>query len=331
VKFDAQGRLFALDSAEGKVLLVNPIDGKKTEYAVIEPGLDNLAFDSKGRLFVSNAGTGAIYEVRADRTVRTVSSGGMTNVAGITVLPRTDGESVYVPTVFGIAEFDGKTGRQRGYVQTSLATSPLQVPMTLAVDGRRLVTSSLLANVVQVWDPAANTVVQTYTGLASPADAVCFQGDIVATEMGTKPPRVVRISIANPATRTTMAEMQAPMGMAATEQDLWATDWAAGTIVQIVKGGQLLKPPKIVASGLKGPEGIAVEADGNLLVVESQAGKLSRVNPRSGAISLVAENLELGAPGPAGMPFWLLDGVAVGPSGAIYVGGGKANVIYRIR
>jgi hypothetical protein len=37
------------------------------------------------------------------------------------------------------------------------------------------------------------------------------------------------------------------------------------------------------------------------------------------------------AAGPAGMPpVWRLDSVAVGPSGAIYVGGDKANVLYRI-
>ena len=79
-KFDAQGRLFALDQAGGKVYLVNPASGEKTVYATIEPGLDNLAFDSKGRLFVSNANTAAIYEVRADGTVRTVSPGGFIDV-----------------------------------------------------------------------------------------------------------------------------------------------------------------------------------------------------------------------------------------------------------
>jgi hypothetical protein len=87
---------------------------------------------------------------------------------------------------------------------------------------------------------------------------------------------------------------------------------------EIVKGGRQLAPPAIVASGLKGPEGIAVEPDGSFLVVESQAGKLSRINPRNGSVNSVAEKLDLGSPAVFRIPFGIPDGVAVGPSGAIY-------------
>ena len=278
--------------------LVNPASGEKTEYATIEPGLDNLAFDSKGRLFVSNANTAAIYEVRADGTVRTVSPGGFTNVVGIAVLPRAGGESVYVGNVFSVAEFDGATGQQRSFIQALIGASPLQMPATLAADGTSLVISSWLNNSVQVWDPATNVVSVKYTDVAAPLNAIRFQGDIVVAELGSKPPRVVRISAADPTQRTTLAEMGVPAGLAATGQDLWATDWAAGTVVQIVKGGQPVKPPAVVASGLKGPEGLAVAPDGSLLVVESLAGKLSRIALPGGAVSTVAEGLELGAAGP---------------------------------
>jgi LPXTG-motif cell wall-anchored protein len=331
VKFDPQGRLFALDQAQGKVFLVDPASGAKTEYATIEPGLDNLAFDSRGQLFISNNDTAAVYEVRSDRTVRTVSPGGLNTIGGIAVVPRADGESVYVPSVFTVAELDGRTGQQRSLVHAVLGASPLRSPMTLAADGTRLVTSSWFGNAVQAWDPATNTVSAEYTDVAVPFNAIGFQGDIVVAELGTKPARVTRISAANPAARTTLAELGLPAGLAATTQDLWATDWAAGTVVQIVKGGQQVTPPAVVASGLKGPEGLAAAPDGSLLVVESLAGRLSRINQSSGSVSLVAEGLNVGAPGPANMPpLWILDGVAVGPSGAIYVGGDKANEVYRI-
>ena len=331
VKFDAQGRLFVLDSSQGKVFMVDPTDGRKTEYAAMEPGLDNLAFDSRGRLFISNAYTGAIYEVHGDGKVRSVSPGGMTSVGGIAALARADGESIYVPTVFGIVEFDGLTGMQRRFVRAPILESPLRMPMTLSTDDSCLVVSSLLQNAVQVWNPATNAISTEYTDVASPMNAIRFQGDIVVAEMGTKPPRVVRISKENPIIRTTLAELKAPVGLAATRKDLWATDWSAGTVVQIVKAGQQVTPPAVIASGLKGPEGIAVSPDGSLLVVESAAGRLSSINARSGAVSTVAEKLELGLPGPANMPSWIFDGVAVGPSGAIYVGGDKTGVLYRIR
>jgi sugar lactone lactonase YvrE len=331
VKFDSQGHLFALDQAQGKVFQVDPASGEKTDYATVEPGLDNLAFDSHGQLFVSNANTGAIYQVRSGGAVRTVSPGGMTDIGGIAVLARTDGESVYVPSVFTIAELDGATGQQRSFVQALIGVSPLRSPQTLAADGTQLVISSWFGNAVQVWDPATNTVSAEYTDVAVPINAIRFQNDIVVAELGTQPPRVTRISAANPASRTTLAELGVPVGLAATAQDLWATDWAAGTVVQLVKGGQQVTPPVVVASGLKGPEGLAVAPDGSLLVVESLAGRLSRISQSSGAVSLVAEGLAVGAPGPPTMPpLWIFDGVAVGPSGAIYVGGSKANELYRI-
>jgi sugar lactone lactonase YvrE len=330
-KFDAQGRLFVLDQTQGKVFRVNPTSGEKSEYATIEPGLDNLAFDSKGRLFVSNANTGAIYEVRPNGAVRIVSRGGFTDVASIAVLPRGKSESVYVPSVFAITELDGKTGRPLSANQALLGVSPLHSPMTLSPDGTRLIVSSWFGNAVQVWDPATNSVSLTLTDLAVPLNAIRFQGDIVAAELGTQPPRVVRISGANPAQRTMLAEMMLPAGLAATAQDLWASDWAAGTVVQIIKDGQQLSPPVVVASGLQGPEGLAVARDGGLLVVEGAAGRLSRIELPAGKVSTVADGLELGAAGPPTVPpVWMLDSVAVGPSGAIYVGGDKANVLYRI-
>ena len=60
-----------------------------------------------------------------------------------------------------------------------------------------------------------------------------------------------------------------PAGLAATEEDLWVSDWATGTVWQLVAGGELLVQPLAVASGLAFPEGLAVGADGNLLVVET--------------------------------------------------------------
>ncbi len=330
-KFDAQGNLFVLDQTQGQVFQVNPASGAKSVYVTIEPGLDNLAFDSSGRLFVSNANTGAIYEVRANGTVRTVSRGGFTGVGGIAVLPRGKDESVYIPSTFAITELNGQTGRQLSLVQALLGVSPLHSPMTVSPDGAQLILSSWFANAVQVWDPATNAVSLSITDLAVPLNAIRFQGDIVVAELGVMPARVVRIDGTNHAQRTTLAEMGVPAGLAATDQDLWASDWAAGTVVQIVKDGQPLTPPAVVAAGLQGPEGLAVAPDGSLLVVEALAGRLSRISLPDGTISTVAEGLELGAAGPPTMPpTWMLDSVAVGPSGAIYVGGDKANVLYRI-
>jgi hypothetical protein len=67
---------------------------------------------------------------------------------------------------------------------------------------------------------------------------------------------------------------------------------------------------------------LAVTPDGNLLVVETGVGRLSSINLETGAISTVAEGLEVGAEAAQGIfssPTWMFNGVAVGPSGSIYI------------
>jgi DNA-binding beta-propeller fold protein YncE len=80
------------------------------------------------------------------------------------------------------------------------------------------------------------------------------------------------------------------------------------------------------------PEGLAVDADGNLLVVETGIGSLSKIDLRTGEINAIANDLEVGAPAIPGLPpTFIFNGVAVGPSGTIYVTGDKTNVLYRIQ
>lgn len=64
---------------------------------------------------------------------------------------------------------------------------------------------------------------------------------------------------------------------------------------------------KILADGLGFPEGPVVAPDGSLLVVEIQAGNLTRIDPRTGTKTVVAHT--------GGGP----NGAAIGPDGACYV------------
>jgi hypothetical protein len=73
VKFDSQGDLYALDSSSGEVLRVDTTTGSLTVIATLTAGLDNLAFDSEDRLFVSNIATGLVVEVLSDGSTRVVS------------------------------------------------------------------------------------------------------------------------------------------------------------------------------------------------------------------------------------------------------------------
>jgi DNA-binding beta-propeller fold protein YncE len=167
---------------------------------------------------------------------------------------------------------------------------------------------------------------------AGPLNAIRFQGDMVVAELETG--SVVRARGANPAERVTLAAgLGVPAGLAATDDDLWVGDWATGSVLQLVADGQPLARPRVMARRLAAPEGLAVAPDGrSLLVVESGAGRLSRIDLKTGRVSTVADGLALGAQGIPGVPgvppTWSFNGVAVGPSGAVYVSGDKANVLY---
>ena len=92
---------------------------------------------------------------------------------------------------------------------------------------------------MQVWNPASHEIVETYSGAAFPLNAIRFQGDLVIAELGTG--SVVRVQGEE---RVILADSNTgivvPAGLAATEEDLWVSDWATGTVWQLVAGGELL-------------------------------------------------------------------------------------------
>jgi streptogramin lyase len=80
-----------------------------------------------------------------------------------------------------------------------------------------------------------------------------------------------------------------------------------------------------LASDLRQPEGLAVTADGAVIVVEVGAKTLSRIDPASGARTTLARDLPIGwANGPS-----LYRDVEIGESG-IYLSSDVDNTIYRL-
>lgn len=162
-----------------------------------------------------------------------------------------------------------------------------------------------------------------------PLNAIRFQDDLVVADLGLG--GVVWRSDQAMILPMDGANVFLPAGLAADGEKLWVADWATGIVWQIGFAGKTPLAPVPVAFGLANPEGLAVDVDGSLLVVEAGAGRLSRVALATGELSVVTDGLEVGAPGPEGYPpTWVFNGVAVGSSGAIYITGDVTNVLYRI-
>ncbi|MDN3204115.1 hypothetical protein [Algoriphagus sediminis] len=326
-KFDSKGVLHVLDQS-GEVFKVNTLTGEKTLFIKIQEGLDNLAFDSKGSLFISNADFGSVVEILPSGQPRTISREGMIAPMGLAVLPGSNNkDALYVADLFRLYQFNGLSGKKEKVYKGDLLgrEGNLTTPFTLSADGQNLIVSSYFGGVVQIWNPQTDKVLQTFEIPSVPVDAIRFKDDIAVSALLAG---VVRASDQSPIFPE--GTLLIPSGLATDGETLWVADLATGTIWQL--GSNNI--PVELATGLKGPEGLAWDKEGGLLVVETDASRLSRVDLATGEVSKIADGLSLSGAAvgqdAALPPSNYFDGVVVGQSGDIYVSGGGKNVIYRI-
>jgi sugar lactone lactonase YvrE len=329
VAFDSRGRLYTVDNAAGRVVAIDIAAGKREVVATLRPGLDHLVFDRDDRLFVSNGQDGSIVEILPGGAPRTVCGGGMIVPGGVAVLPRDDGESVFIADFWSLREFDALTGKELGFECHHIGQpGRIITPFTVCADGENLILSSwLMRGAVQVYDPWRHEILEDHRDLKEPLNAIRFQGSLVVAERGTQ--SVVRLNPAGPGERTVLAHgIEVPAGLAADDDDLWVADRASGKLLQVVDDGEVIPEPIITAGGLARPEGLAVDLDGSLLVVESEIGRLSRVDPATGEVTTVVDGLPRCLQ--SDHPTWIFNGVAVGPSGTIFVTSDSENTLFTI-
>jgi sugar lactone lactonase YvrE len=306
------GTMYVLVDDPGRVYRFDPDTGQTWLVAHV-PLSDNMAIDSRGRLFVSGGNDGGVYRVLPNGKVVTISPPGLSQPYGLAAVTGADGrEVVYVADKFLLYAFNGRTG------QKLLQTGAVPIPDTVAADGENLILTSGFANAVWVWNPAGGYPLAEFYDFNLPLNAIRFDGDLVVAELLTG--HVVRMNEAAPAVRTTLAELAVPTGMAASGDDLYVVDWALGMLFQLVKDGEWDVQPLV--EGLAGPEGLAMLPDGDLLVVETWTQRLSLIDVHASPVTVtpLLDGLDVGMPAAPGMPpTWTFDGVAVGPSGTIYL------------
>lgn len=329
-KFSPAGVLHVLDQT-GEIFKVDIATGEKTLFVTLQEGLDNLAFDTNGTMYVSNADFGWIIEVQPNGQWRTVSAGGMIGPGGLAVLPGSNNQDVlFEADLFRLREFNGLNGQEIAVDKGHLIPQPgdLTLPFTVSADGNNLVVTSWFGSVVQVWNPQTNEVLEEHS-FPVPINAIRFRNDLVVVDLGLG--GVVRASDNSMILPIDNANVFAPGGLATDGELLWVADWATGIIWQISFTGNTPNAPEAIVTGLSFPEGLAWDKDGSLVVVETGASHLSRINLTSKEVTIMADGLELGLPALEGFPpTWTFDDVAIGQSGDYYVSGFGKNVIYRV-
>jgi sugar lactone lactonase YvrE len=127
-KFDPSGRLHVVDQT-GEVFRVDVLTGAKTRIATLQPGLDNLAFDDRGNLFVSSADFGWVAQIVGNGQARYLTRGGMILPQGVAVLPGPQGrDRVFVANLFRLHEVDGRSGRNSPSTRATCSPTPASSP-----------------------------------------------------------------------------------------------------------------------------------------------------------------------------------------------------------
>jgi hypothetical protein len=152
---------------------------------------------------------------------------------------------------------------------------------------------------VQVVDPWSGEVLESYAA-GFPYEAVRLGADLAMVDLMAG--GVVWVSTGEAILPMDDQQVFLPVGLATDGERLWVSDWATGIVWQVAFEGGSALPAVPVALELLNPEGLALDDHGGLLVVESGAGRLSRIDLATGGVAEIATGLELGLPAIAGIP-----------------------------
>jgi sugar lactone lactonase YvrE len=329
VKFDSNGQLYALEHVPANVVRLDAQTGARTILGTYAGVGDNLAFDSDNRLFFSCADDGAVHELMSDGSLRQIKQGGLVAPTGIVVEDQNGVEAVSVMAT-SLNTYDGATGAELAHRRLGFyygEQSSKAGGAAIRADGENLLVADWTpGHGVELWNRTADTVSETYAADFA-FDVIRFQGDILVSQHFANNVAVVG---AGPAT-VVIEGIPAPTGLASKDDDLFVASFSTGEILQIYDAGQPLVPPRTVATDVAGPEGMTFLPSGHLAVVEAGTGNVIAIDLGTGQRSILAEAISPAFTLLDAVAAWGINGIAVGPSGNVYVTSPGDGMLYRIR
>lgn len=326
---DPQNRdnVYVVDTGTGGIWSVSLTSKAKKLVASMKPGLDNLAFDSRGRLFVTSMTDNGVYLVdKQTGAHRTIVEGKLAVPTDLAVTSEGGKDTVHVADVFSYRTVDGANGDVTDVLRVHGETHAY--PIGISVGPKNVLLSSWFSNTVEKVDRKTGKLVATLGEFAAPVDAVEFaDGTMYVAELASG--NLVKVSADGKERSTVMKELRGPVAMVHGAGPLiYITEISAGVVTEIdvVAGTR-----KVVADNLTGPEGIDLGPDGRLYVAEVGQKRVVAIDPATGAKTVIASNLDIGlAPFPGGPPALVPTGVAVGRTGIVYVSADIRNSLYKL-
>lgn len=275
IKFDSKGRMLVTEFITGRLTRYDPNRSEKTIIAEnLALGLDNVAIDSTGRMFIASNHSGDVMEVYEDGRTRELSPPGLLVPSSVAVMSSPAGEQLVVADFWNVRFFDTGSFQQTRVLHSGFypwgrdvkeAGEYMNVvlPVTARPSGDRLVISSWQSNAINVYDLKQNRVTRTIDG-NYPIDAIEFGDDLIVSELLTH--SVVAIS-PDGERRTLAPALGFLEGSDSEGESSWMPDWLKGAIVKVVAA---------VSDGMVYPSGLAAEGK-DLWVADWFRGEILQV------------------------------------------------------
>lgn len=332
LKFSPDEKLYVLEYVEGEIYSVAIKTKEKTLIIKDDrlKGLDNLAFNSIGDLFVTNAFDGAMYNVDIENgLLKEVLPGSFIYAGDIALESNGD---LLIGDVFSLK----KMGSELEMLERHYIGLPgMILPLTLDRMGDELLLSSWFDNAVQVWNYKSGKEIQFYYDYTIPINAIfSSEGALVVAELGAQP-GAAKVTLQQNGNRVTLMDgldgLLIPSGLATNSMgDVFVADYGSGSIYKVVEEHDILEEPALVIDGLLQPEGIKVTDNGKLIVAETGKDRIISIDLMTLEIITIAET-SIGKQGPTGTPpFWILSDLDIDNNGHVYFTSDVENKIYKV-
>ncbi len=325
--FDSKGNLVVLDHADGSVWRVDPEGGAKTRAGRLAPGLDNLAFDSHDRLFVTGIPNAEIYELDLElRRTRRLRTSPLAMPGDIALATGGGRARLLVADLFAEREVDVASGRVKDLAVAG--ADPIEYPTAVASGKRFTWYAGWWSGAVHKTDRTTGRSLRVWHDFDTPMDVLELEdGSVLVAEWGGK---LVRVTGTEEPERAIVAEgLAGPASLALADAEaVYVCEHTAGALARLdLATGKKTE----VASGLRGPEGIAVGPDGRIYVAEVGRRRVVAIDPEGEKREVIAADLPIGLPAPPGVPpVFVITGIAVDAAGVVYFSSDLDDAIYRL-
>ena len=315
VKFNSKGQLFVLDTGAGKVIKVE--DGNNIDFAIVETGLDNLAFNARDELFVSSYSEGYVLKV-SENSIEAVLPGGISHAGGIAVLEN----DIVVADIQSVKAYSTKNGDESWNYRNTFRISPMGANTAVSTFKNNLILTSWLDGHIKIMRPDNGEILESLENLNVPVSATKFN-DLVAIAMHGD--QSITLHNFKTGINSILADgFIAPTHVVNYADKLLVSDRGAGQLVSIDADGN----KEIVIQGLDSPEGIAIKG-GSIFIFEGNTGEIKEIKDNN--ISTIAKvNPGSNAQSELQPPSMVFNGLAI-KGNYLYISGELEKALFRIR